>query len=115
MRCPKCQNQNLAGSDAPIAADLRKQLHRQITEGRSDTEIQQYMLERYGDFILYRPRFTVNTALLWLFPALMLVVGGSVWWFQLRANRRRRADTDDALSSEEQEQLDRLLGADRDD
>lgn len=115
LRCPKCQNQNLAGSDSPIAADLRQQLHRLIRAGHNDADIQQYMLERYGDFILYRPRFTVNTALLWLFPVLMLGIGGGIWWFQLQANRRRQDDRNGLLSAEEQEKLNQLLRSDRDD
>lgn len=119
LRCPKCQNQNLAGSDAPIAADLREQLHRLIVTGHSDAEIRQFMVERYGDFILYRPRFTAETLLLWLSPALLLLVGGAIWWFQLR--RRGQGDALDApaLSEEEQRRVDRLLaegrGGQRDD
>lgn len=90
LRCPKCQNQNLSGSDAPIAKDLRRELALQIQDGRSDQEILQYMLERYGDFILYRPRFTQQTLALWFGPLALLLVGGGVWWAQL-ARRRRGA------------------------
>ncbi len=69
LRCPKCQNQNLAGSNSPISEDLRREIYRLIDDGKSDTEIVQFMLDRYGDFILYRPRLTSETAILWAAPA----------------------------------------------
>ena len=56
LRCPKCQNQNLAGSNAPIAKDLRRELHRLLQDGQTDTQIVDFMVDRYGDFVLYRPR-----------------------------------------------------------
>src|SRR5690625_4639181 len=65
MRCPKCQNQNLSGSDSPIAADLRRELYFLIQDGRSDMEIVDFMVERYGEYILYRPRLSSATGLLW--------------------------------------------------
>jgi cytochrome c-type biogenesis protein CcmH len=76
LRCPKCQNQNIAASDAPIARDLRKLLHRQLQAGDSDEEILQYMVARYGEFVLYRPRFEGVTLLLWLFPVVLLFAAG---------------------------------------
>lgn len=109
LRCPKCQNQNLAGSNSPIAADLRKQLHRMLLEGKSDEQIQQYMVDRYGDFILYRPQVNRNTALLWLAPGLMLGVGLLIWFVQLRRGRGQNVARDDSLSSEEQAKLKQLL------
>jgi len=72
LRCPKCQNQNLLDSDAPIAADLRRKTRSLIGQGKSNGEIKTYMLERYGDFVLYKPRFTLATAFLWLGPFLLL-------------------------------------------
>lgn len=75
LRCPKCQNQNLAGSNAPIAQDLRRQLHRLIEEGQSDAEIREFMVDRYGNFILYRPPVDKNTVVLWLLPLLLLAAG----------------------------------------
>jgi cytochrome c-type biogenesis protein CcmH len=75
LRCPKCQNQNLSGSDAEIATDLRRELHRLLLEGKTDQEIITFMVSRYGDFILYRPRLQENTWLLWFTPALLLVLG----------------------------------------
>lgn len=76
LRCPKCQNQNIADSDAPIARDLRKLLHRQLEAGSSNEEIMQYMVERYGEFVLYRPRFEGVTLILWLFPIGLLAAAG---------------------------------------
>ena len=69
LRCPKCQNQNLAGSDSPIAADLRRELYLQLEAGRSDKEIIDFMVARYGDYVLYRPPVKSSTVLLWVLPA----------------------------------------------
>ena len=110
LRCPKCQNQNLDGSDAEIARDLRRELHRLLKDGRSDAEIVHFMVERYGDFILYKPRLNRKTLLLWVAPALFLF-GGAVIAFGVY--RRQRAATmvasPDQLSAEEQARLRQLL------
>ena len=77
LRCPKCQNTNLAGSDAPIAHDLRATVYRLLTEeGQSDAQIRRYLVDRYGDFVLYDPPFNPYTAVLWLLPVLALGIGG---------------------------------------
>ena len=73
FRCPKCQNQNLAGSDAPIAQDLKQKTYDMVKDGRSDGEIRQYMNERYGDFISYKPPVRPSTWILWFFPPVLLV------------------------------------------
>ena len=78
LRCPKCQNQNLAGSDSMIAEDLRREIYEQIQAGKSDREITDYMLDRYGDYILYRPRLTPATLVLYAAPALFFVTGVAV-------------------------------------
>ena len=76
LRCPKCLNTNLAGSDAPIAQDLRRTVHRLLTEeGLSDAEIRAWLQERYGDFVLYDPPFRPDTWVLWLAPAGFLIAG----------------------------------------
>jgi len=75
LRCPKCLNTNLAGSDAPIAADLRALVYRKVRDGESDEAIRDYLQTRYGDFVLYDPPKRADTALLWLLPALLLIVG----------------------------------------
>lgn len=75
MRCPMCLNANLSGSDAPIAADLRAEIHAQIMEGKSNDEIIDFMKARYGDFIMYRPPLNKVTVLLWFGPAALLLLG----------------------------------------
>ena len=111
LRCPKCQNQNLSGSDSAIAQDLRRQLHRMIMDGKSDTEITQYMVDRYGEFILYRPRFQAATAALWLAPVAMLAIGVLVWWRMAAKNRRAR-NAPPELDAAQRRQLDELLDGD---
>jgi len=75
LRCPVCQNQNLADSGSGLAIDLRQQIFQQIESGKSDHDIVDFMLQRYGDFILYRPRLTSGTLALWFGPVLVLVTG----------------------------------------
>ncbi len=107
LRCPKCQNQNLSGSDAPIAEDLRREVHRLITTGSSDQEILQHMLDRYGDFVLYRPRFALETLALWLGPVVLVLIGLGIWW---RLSRAERASSEvQGLSEAEQEELNKVL------
>lgn len=74
VRCPKCLNTNLAGSDAPIAQDLRKLIHRLLHEGKSDSEIRTYLIERYGDFIIYDPPLSPKTVTLWALPVIGLLL-----------------------------------------
>ena len=111
LRCPKCQNQNLSGSDSAIAQDLRRQIHQMIMAGKSDIEITQYMVDRYGDFVLYRPRFNAATAVLWLGPVVLLVLGLGIW--AMLSRRRKSAvpenDDGDVLSEQDRQRLQRLL------
>ena len=107
LRCPKCQNQNIAGSNAPIAADLRQQLYQQLLAGRSDAEIIDYMVQRYGEFVLYRPRWDKVTLVLWLAPLILLVLAGCILFSTLRRNRGTPEAV--SLSDEEQQRLDELL------
>jgi cytochrome c-type biogenesis protein CcmH len=106
FRCPKCLNTNLAGSDAPIAADLRAAIHRLIIEGKSDDEIRAYLHDRYGDFVLYNPPLRTGTALLWFAPAVLIVMGLIV--IGVLVSRRR--GTTESLSEAEQQRLTQLLG-----
>jgi len=87
LRCLVCQNQNLADSDAQLAHDLRAELHEMLIAGNSDDEIKQFMVERYGDFVLYRPPVQQNTYLLWLAPMVLLIIGALI----LRANIKKRS------------------------
>lgn len=75
IRCTVCQNQSLADSDAPLAQDLRQTLFFMIQDGRSDQEIRNFMVERYGDFVLYRPPVASHTLLLWAGPVILLLIG----------------------------------------
>ncbi len=77
LRCLVCQNQNLADSDAPLAHDLRREVHEMLMSGQSNEQIKQFLVERYGDFVLYRPPVQQNTYLLWLAP-LILLLGGAL-------------------------------------
>jgi len=110
MRCPKCQNQNLAGSDSPISADLRRELYEMIKLGKSDKEIVDFMVDRYGDFILYRPRVTPITYVLWGAPVTLLVVGFIVLIFILRRRRQlAQVEQGQELTATEQARLNSLL------
>ena len=101
LRCLVCQNQSIAESNAPLAQDLKERVRRQISEGRSDEEIKNYMRDRYGDFVLYKPPFNAVTAVLWISPLILLGVG-AIWL----ALRMRRARADD-LPDDEPEHLER--------
>ena len=87
LRCLVCQNQNLADSDAPLAHDLRREVYEMVQAGQTDNQIKQFLVERYGDFVLYRPPVQTNTYLLWLAPAIMLLGGAIV----LRSSIKKRA------------------------
>ena len=89
LRCVMCQNQSLADSNAQIAHDLRREVFDLMRSGRSDDEIRSFLVERYGEFVLYRPRFGGHTALLWLAPGLLLLVGGVVVVRIVRARGKR--------------------------
>jgi cytochrome c-type biogenesis protein CcmH len=108
LRCLVCQNQTIADSNAPLALDLRNQIRAQIAQGRGDDEIRAYMVERYGDFVLYKPPFKANTALLWLAPALLLAGGAAVLWTVVN-RRRTKAGTAQELSPERRAQIEAML------
>ena len=78
LRCPKCQNQNLADSNAPISNDLKDEIQRLLEQGLDDDDIKRALTERYSDFILYDPKFNKNTYFLWLAPFIVLLIG--FWW-----------------------------------
>ena len=108
LRCPKCQNQNIADSNAPIAQDLRKLLHQQLETGASDDEILQYMVARYGEFVRYRPRFSGATALLWLAPGILLLLGVLIVVVTLRG-RRKPGTAEAELTEDDQRRLRELI------
>jgi cytochrome c-type biogenesis protein CcmH len=106
LRCPKCQNQNIADSNAPISQDLRRLLYEQLEAGASDEEIRSYMVARYGEFVRYRPAFNAATAVLWLAPVGLFLIGLVVGVITLRS---RRSDTSGGLDVTEQQKLDELI------
>ena len=89
LRCLVCQNQNLADSNAELAVDLRRKTYEMVSKDKSEKEIASFMVERYGDFVLYRPPLNSNTLLLWTGPFIILVIGVSLL---IRTIRRRRAE-----------------------
>ncbi|MFC2971483.1 cytochrome c-type biogenesis protein [Azotobacter bryophylli] len=110
LRCPKCQNQNIADSDAPIAMDLRREIYRMLGEGRSNEQIVDFLVSRYGDFVRYKPPVDARTALLWFGPATLLVVGFGVLAVVLVRRRRSAAGpAANTLSPAERERLATLL------
>ena len=115
LRCPKCQNQDIADSNAPIATDLRREIFRMLGEGKNDQQIIDFMVDRYGDFVRYKPALTGKTALLWFGPAGLLLAGVVVMAVIVRRRRAAPADGADALSPEERKRLDQLLDTKTDD
>lgn len=107
LRCLVCQNQTIADSNAELAQDLRRQVREQIAEGRTDTEIIGYMVQRYGDFVLYKPPVKAATLLLWFGPALLLVLGIFALWRHVRTRNRRAEPA--PLSAEELDKANALL------
>ena len=101
LRCLVCQNQTIADSNAPLALDLRNQIRSQIAEGRSDTQIRAYMVERYGDFVLYRPPFRTTTAMLWIGPFALLALGAAVFWRVIHARKGEAAAPQGATRDED--------------
>ncbi len=98
VRCLKCQNQTIRDSNAFLAADLRREIRRMLEEGRSDTEIKDFLVARYGEFALYRPRARGKTLVLWITPALLLLGGGLILWRVLA--RRMALPIDDDTPGE---------------
>ena len=108
LRCPKCQNQNIADSNAPIAGDLRAEVYQMLQAGQSDEQIVDFMLARYGDFVLYKPRLSAGTLLLWFGPLLFLMAGGVTLFVMIRRNRQTSSQAGN-LTAAEQDRLQQLL------
>ena len=107
LRCLVCQNQTLADSSAPLAEDLRREVREMIAKNMTDQEIIDFLVARYGDFVLYRPPLKATTTLLWLGPFLLLVVGGITLAVALR--RRAKKVNDPTLSDEDHRTVAQLL------
>ncbi|MGE0665973.1 MAG: cytochrome c-type biogenesis protein CcmH [Sphingomonadales bacterium] len=111
LRCLVCQNQSITDSNADLAKDLRGIVRERVAAGESDTQVRQYMVDRYGDWILMKPPFNARTALLWLAPALLLAAGGIGAWAFVR--RQRPPAPPEALDEAEQARLRALLNEER--
>ena len=111
LRCMVCQNQSIDDSEAPLARDLRLLVRERIAAGDSDKAVIDFLVARYGEFVLLKPRFNEHTILLWLIPPLALLGGGFALW---RYSRRRRALADESatkLTADEEARLERLIAA----
>jgi cytochrome c-type biogenesis protein CcmH len=106
VRCLVCQNQSIADSTAPLAQDLRREIRRKIEQGQTESEIKTFLTERYGDFVLYRPRFGGVSSVLWIAPGLFLLVGAIVLWRIVR----RRAEF--PITTEAQDSIDEYSNSD---
>ena len=106
LRCLVCQNQNIADSHAELAQDLRRKVYEMLSSGQSNAQIIDYMTERYGDFVLYRPPFNVRTILLWFTPVLALLIGALGFMSILN---RRETNADEQLSQKELARIKELL------
>lgn len=106
LRCPKCQNQNLADSNAPVASDLRDKVYELMIEGQNDDEIVGYLVDRYGDFVRYNPPVQKNTFFLWFAPGVMVFIA-----LIMIISLTRGAKKEQALSEEEQNKLAKLQSA----
>ena len=109
LRCLQCQNQTLADSPAGLAADLRREIREQMKAGKSDQEILAFLTQRYGDFILYRPRVTVTTYLLWFGPFVLLVAGLAILFRYIK--QRRDSITEQPLSADDRRRAEELLSS----
>ena len=109
LRCLVCQNQTIADSHAPLAIDLKNQIREKMAQGMSDEKIMDYMVQRYGDFVLYRPPVKATTLALWFGPAAILLLG-LVMLFRYLARRRREQPADVPLTDTERERARALLG-----
>ena len=111
LRCLQCQNQTLADSPAGLATDLRNEIRAQMKAGKSDEEIKVFLTQRYGDFILYKPRVNYTTYLLWFGPFVLLV--GGLYVLYLYIKQRRDMIPDQPLSADERQRAEELLAASR--
>ena len=110
LRCVVCQNESIDDSQAEIAGDLRKIVRVQITQGKSDQQVRDYLVQRYGEFILLKPTLTPGNLALWLTPFLLIVLGGGYLWFR----SGRPAAEVESLTEEEQRALDAIAAQDQD-
>ena len=111
LRCPKCQNQSIADSNAPIAQDLRREVHRMVNEGADHQTVVDFMLARYGEFVLYKPQMSGKNLVLWLGPLVLLLIGFVVLMMIVRKAQNVSVVADDALTPLQQQKLDNVLNS----
>ena len=109
LRCLVCQNQSIAESNAELAVDLRNQ----VKAGKTNQEIVDYMVERYGDFVLYRPPFKTSTVILWVGPVVLFLGGLLAFWINLRRRKQTVTESTKPLSEEEKALAEKMLGKDK--
>lgn len=108
LRCPKCQNQAIADSNAPIAEDLRREVYLMVSAGADDSDVIDFMLERYGEFVLYKPRLKPETVLLWFGPVILLILALFVLAALIRKHQPKTEDL--TLNDQELAELEKILG-----
>ena len=115
LRCPKCQNQNLADSNAPISKDMKTQIHAMLEAKNTDDQIKQHLVSRYSEFVLYQPEVNANTWFLWFAPLCFVLLGGLiVWRYAFSGNKAKSAATNTVVLTERQQlQLSKLLEEDK--
>lgn len=113
LRCLVCQNQSIAESNAELAVDLRNQVIEQVKAGKTNQEIVDYMVERYGDFVLYRPLFKTSTVILWVGPVVLFLGGLLAFWINLRRRKQTVTESTKPLSEEEKALAEKMLGKDK--
>lgn len=112
LRCLVCQNQSIDDSDAPLARDLRLLVRERIATGESDKQVLDFLVARYGEFVLLKPRFEPHTLLLWLLTPLVLIGGAAaLWWHNRRRNRGSDSNAAMKLSADEEARIEQLLQA----
>lgn len=114
LRCLVCQNESLASSHSELAEDLRREVREQMNKGMDDEEIIDYLVSRYGDFVLYDPRVKSTTLLLWFGPFLLMAGGGALLVYQLRKRKRTLAATETELTPEAAQRAAQLLNEPKD-
>lgn len=109
LRCVVCQSQSLAESNAPLAKDMRILVRERLSAGDTDDEAVQYLVERYGDYVLLMPPVQENTIFLWLFPALAVLGGGAIALVYLRGLKTRPVAPAPSLSDEDEKEIERII------
>jgi cytochrome c-type biogenesis protein CcmH len=106
VRCVQCQSESIADSDAQIAGDMRREIRAEIANGKTNAQIRKELFAHYGDYVLFRPRFSLGNLFLWLMPPLIALLGGAILW---RSRRKPEKSSDYALSDDEEKKLRILL------